>query len=88
MREILADAGLKVVDYAEGERSQVLWNVAQELQGKYGNILFPTETKSKATRARMTVLRDGRQMLFLFRNDANFSTFVHESGHVFWKIYA
>ncbi len=31
----------------------------------------------------MTALRDGRQMLFLFRKDANFSTFVHESGHVF-----
>lgn len=31
----------------------------------------------------MTALRDGRQMLFLFRKNANFSTFVHESGHVF-----
>ncbi|MCI5836228.1 MAG: hypothetical protein MR209_00045 [Veillonellaceae bacterium] len=83
VREILADAGLKVVDYAEGERSQVLWNVAQELQGKYGNILFQRRQNQKRRVRGMTALRDGRQMLFLFRNDANFSTFVHESGHVF-----
>lgn len=80
-RKILRDAGLRVVTYDGKNRNEVLLKTAQQLQKKHGDVLFQRQ-QERHVRG-MTALRDGRQMLFLFRKDANFSTFVHESGHVF-----
>ena len=80
-RKILRDAGLRVVTYDGKNRNEVLLKTAQQLQKKHGDVLFQRQ-QERHIRG-MTALRDGRQMLFLFRKDANFSTFVHESGHVF-----
>lgn len=80
-RKILRDAGLRVVTYDGKNRNEVLLKTAQQLQKKHGDVLFQRQ-QERHVRG-MTALRDGRQMLFLFRKDANFSTFVHESGHIF-----
>ena len=80
-RKILRDAGLRVVTYDGKNRNEVLLKTAQQLQKKHGDVLFQRQ-QERHIRG-MTALRDGRQMLFLFRKDANFSTFVHESGHIF-----
>lgn len=81
VRKILRDAGLRVVTYDGKNRNEVLLKTAQQLQKKHGDVLFQRQ-QERHIRG-MTALRDGRQMLFLFRKNANFSTFVHESGHVF-----
>ncbi len=43
----------------------------------------PTQSRNRRIVRGMTSIENGKRVMTLFRDGANFSTFIHESGHVF-----
>ena len=78
VRDILAKHGVEVVEYADGERVQVAREFAADLSGRGRDTLFQERLGTFNPKSLQIVLNE----------NANLSTFLHESGHLFLELLA